>query len=53
MLKTLSFSLLGFLLLAGCYRMPTEDDYSVIPATNHPDIVHDQGNNSFVPNLKY
>lgn len=22
---------------ASCYRMPTEDDYSLIPSTNNPD----------------
>ncbi len=28
-------------LLAGCYRRPSEDDYSVIPATNNPSITRD------------
>lgn len=52
MLKQLLLTLFGCLLLTGCYRMPTDEDFSVIPATNHPDIVHDQ-NTSLAPNLKY
>jgi hypothetical protein len=23
-------------LLTGCYRMPTDDDYSLVPMTNNP-----------------
>ncbi|MGK5594227.1 MAG: hypothetical protein ACSNEK_02585 [Parachlamydiaceae bacterium] len=53
MLNNLLITLFGCLLLSSCYRMPTEDDYSLIPATNHPDITHDQGGNSLAPNLKY
>lgn len=29
-------------LLAGCYRMPTDQDFSVIPTTNNPDITGDK-----------
>lgn len=29
--------------LTGCYRMPTDDDCSVVPTTNNPDITRDQG----------
>ena len=26
------------LLITGCYRMPTDDDFSLIPVTNNPSI---------------
>lgn len=52
MLKLLALLFMGCALLAGCYRMPTDEDFCVIPTTNHPDIVHDQ-NTSLAPNLKY
>ena len=29
--------------LAGCYPMPTEDDFSVVPTTNNPDVTRDTG----------
>lgn len=28
--------------LAGCYRFPTDQDYSVIPTTNNPEITGDK-----------
>lgn len=39
-------------LLAGCYRMPTEDDYSIVPVTNNPDITREKSGN-VMPNMKY
>ncbi|WP_143406450.1 hypothetical protein [Estrella lausannensis] len=30
--------------LSGCYRMPTDDDVSLIPTTNNPDVTRDCGN---------
>ena len=27
------------LLITGCYRMPGDDDYSLIPSTNNADII--------------
>jgi hypothetical protein len=31
-------------LLVSCYRMPTEDDYSVVPLTNNRDITQEKVN---------
>lgn len=30
-------------LCVGCYRMPSDDDYSLVPTTNNPDITGDRG----------
>lgn len=51
-------SLLLLTLLActtACYRMPGEDDYSVIPLTNNPDIngVGGAEDSNPVPGLRY
>ncbi len=37
--------------LTSCYRMPTNDDYSLIPATNNPDFTgkRNQGGMPSVP----
>lgn len=35
--------------LTGCYSMPTEDDYSVVPCVNNPAITKDKG--SWAPQL--
>jgi len=32
------------ILLSGCYRMPTDDDYSLVPTTNNPAITRESGN---------
>lgn len=54
----LKSSLLLITLLAtatACYRMPGEDDYSVIPMTNNPDIngVGGAEDANPVPGLQY
>lgn len=36
------------LLCVGCYRMPTDDDCSLVPTTNNPDVTRDRGS-SLVP----
>lgn len=39
--KTIRTFLLGIMLLGcltSCYRMPGDDDYSVVPVTNNPDF---------------
>lgn len=38
---------------AGCYRMPTDDDYCVIPTTNNPMITGDKPNANPMPNMSY
>lgn len=55
MLRLISLSLL--LLTAGtavnsCYRMPTEDDYSLVPSTNNPDTTR-QRKESLMPKVSY
>lgn len=44
-MKTTSIPLIGafaMLLLSSCYRMPTDDDYSVVPTTNNPSVTHEK-----------
>jgi len=31
--------------LASCYRMPTDDDYSLVPTTNNPSVTCAKENN--------
>lgn len=38
--------------LTGCYRMPTEDDFSVVPTTNNPAVTCEK-NDNFLPGLGY
>ncbi len=46
------FILTLILFLPSClYRMPKEDDFSVIPDTNHPDIVKDS--DMMIPSMNY
>ncbi len=45
-------ALLMAFLLTGCYRMPTEDEYSVIPRTNNPDIIREKVN-PLAPSVNY
>lgn len=28
--------------LVSCYRMPTEDDFSVVPTTNNPSVTYEK-----------
>lgn len=35
-----------------CYRMPRDDDYSVIPTTNNRDVTHER-RDIFLPNVSY
>lgn len=39
------------LTLTSCYRMPGEDDYSLIPTTNNPDVTRHK--ESVEPTMKY
>lgn len=50
--KRLSPWLLCTLLLTSCYRMPTEDDFSVVPTTNNPAITQEK-NTNFIPGMGY
>lgn len=40
------------LLLTSCYRMPGDDDYCLIPATNNPTVTNQKGG-SFIPSTSY
>lgn len=37
----------------GCYRMPTDEDFSVVPSTNNPDITGEKQGGSFMPNVGF
>ncbi|QLH35281.1 MAG: hypothetical protein HWD61_03270 [Parachlamydiaceae bacterium] len=36
-----------------CYRMPTEEDYSVVPSINNPDYTREKPNNQMIPNVGF
>lgn len=36
-----------------CYRMPCNDEYSVIPMTNNRDLTGDTGATPGLPNIHY
>lgn len=35
--------------LTSCYRMPTDDDYCIVPTTNNPSVTYEKS--SFLPNF--
>lgn len=39
--------------LNSCYRMPTEDDYSLLPNVNNPDITREKAKNPFAPAARF
>ena len=39
-------------LCTACYRMPTDDDYSLVPTTNNPSVTCEK-NDSMLPGLGY
>lgn len=49
MSKCVLFALIA-ILFSGCYAMPGENDYSVIPATNNPSVTCDKGQ-SLIPGM--
>lgn len=38
--------------LESCYRMPTDDDFSVVPTTNNPALTNERSDH-FVPGMSY
>lgn len=43
----------SLLILCGsCYRMPTDNDFSVVPTTNNPAVTGEK-NSSFIPAARY
>jgi hypothetical protein len=53
MLKKIILVLAVISCCTGCYRMPTDDDYCLVPNLNNPDITREKGNNSMAPNLGF
>ena len=46
--------ILALTCLTSCYRMPTEDDYCVVPTTNNPDVTRERvGTNTMMPGASY
>lgn len=39
--------------LTSCYRMPTDDDYCLVPNLNNPDITREKSSNSLAPGLGF
>lgn len=33
----------------GCYRMPSDDECSLVPTTNNPDVTREKGGGGFSP----
>lgn len=54
-MKSIRYTLLALLAcnaLTSCYRMPTDDDYSLVPSTNNPDTTR-QRQDSLMPSVSY
>jgi hypothetical protein len=58
-MNSIKSSFIGLLLivcalsgLTSCYRMPTENDFSVVPTTNNPAVTCEK-NDSMLPGLGY
>ncbi len=49
-LATLLFTLT--MLTIGCYRMPREDEYSLVPITNNPSVTREKAQGP-IPQLSY
>ena len=39
--------------LTSCYRMPEEDEFSVVPSTNNPDLTREKPSGSFMPGMGF
>ncbi len=50
-MQRLSTLLFVMILISSCYRMPSDDDYCVIPTTNNPDVTR-EGPGQLVPGMK-
>lgn len=51
-IKTILCCLFLLNAVTSCYKMPTEDDCSLVPMTNNPDITRDRGA-GLMPTVKY
>lgn len=50
-LKMLILILMLTVSLTACYKMPTEEDFCLIPSTNNPDFTRESTNN--MPGMSY
>ena len=53
MKRALFLSILAFVLNSCVYRLPSEDDVSVLPKTNNPDVVGEQRDTGWTPSVAY
>ncbi len=54
-MKSIKIICLGALLsgvCSACYRIPTDDDYSLVPLTNNPSVTNEK-DASWTPKMKY
>ena len=49
-LRLILLSLTSALILTSCYRMPNEDDFSLVPTTNNPAVTNEKPG-SFLPGM--
>lgn len=52
-MKKRLFLLLIPFMLTGCYQMPTDDDYCVIPTTNNPGVTGQKQQATPMPSATY
>ncbi len=52
MIRKSFLALLLAFTITGCYRMPTDEDYCLVPNTNNPDITREKPSSS-LPNMSY
>lgn len=48
----LIFTTCCLLSTSACYRMPTDEDFSIVPMTNNPHITR-ESQSSNIPNVKF
>jgi hypothetical protein len=46
------FFILSSLLLTGCYRYARDDDFSIVPMTNNPDVTR-ESQGTATPNVAF
>lgn len=51
-LKIVFLFLIATFILSACYRIPNEDDYSVVPSVNNPDLTREKSS-GFMPNMGF
>jgi len=51
-LSSIFLLICGLNLLVSCYRMPNENEYSLVPTTNNPAVTCEK-NDNLMPSVKY